>query len=297
MSISGVAHLSEKSEKEAIDRVRYFLSYLPSNNVENPPFVKPTDDPLRMDESLNSIVPLDPTEPYIMHQVIEKIIDQGTFLEIQPDWARNAIVGLARIGGHSVGFVAQEPAIMAGVIDIDAADKMTRFVRMCDCFNIPLVTFVDSPGFLPGIAQEHGGIIRHGAKLLYAYSEATVPKICIITRKAYGGAYVVMSSKYLGTDVTYAWPSAEIAVLGAEGAANILFKKQIEAAEDPSAERKRLADEHRKKFNNPYYAASTGYVDDIIEPRESRPKIIASLSALRDKYAPAPPRKHGNIPV
>ena len=297
MAVSGVAHLSVKSEKEALDTARRFLSYLPSNNVENPPFDKPEDAPLRMDDWLNSVVPIDPSEPYIMHQVIERIIDQGTFLEIQPDWARNAIVGLARIGGHSVGIVGQEPAIMAGVIDIDAADKMTRFVRMCDCFNIPLVTFVDSPGFLPGIAQEHGGIIRHGAKLLYAFSEATVPKICIITRKAYGGAYVVMSSKYLGTDVTYAWPSAEIAVLGAEGAANILFKRQIEASEDPNTKRKELADEYREKFNNPYYAASTGYVDDIIEPRESRPKIIAALSALRDKYAPAPPRKHGNIPV
>jgi len=297
MGISGVAHLSVKSEKDALEMARHFLSYLPSNNVENPPFEKPTDEPLRMDDWLNNVVPIDPTEPYIMHQVIERIIDKGTFLEIQPDWARNAIVGLARIGGHSVGIVGQEPAIMAGVIDIDAADKMTRFVRMCDCFNIPLVTFVDSPGFLPGIAQEHGGIIRHGAKLLYAYSEATVPKICIITRKAYGGAYVVMSSKYLGTDVTYAWPSAEIAVLGAEGAANILFKREIERAKDPSLERKKLADEYRDKFNNPYYAASTGYVDDIIEPRESRPKIIAALSALRDKYAPAPPRKHGNIPV
>ena len=297
MAISGVAHLSVKSERDALQMARYFLSYLPSNNVENPPYEKPTDDLSRMDESLNSMVPLDPSEPYIMHPVIEKIIDKGTFLEIQPDWARNAIVGLARIGGHSVGIVGQEPAIMAGVIDIDAADKMTRFVRMCDCFNIPLVTFVDSPGFLPGIAQEHGGIIRHGAKLLYAYSEATVPKICIITRKAYGGAYVVMSSKYLGTDVTYAWPSAEIAVIGAEGAANILFKKQIESSLDPAAERNKLADEYREKFNNPYYAASTGYVDDIIEPRESRPKIIAALSALRDKYSPAPPRKHGNIPV
>ena len=296
-SVSGVAHLSVESEKAALDMARHFLSYLPSNNVENPPYVQPGDDTSRMDESLNSIIPLEATEPYIMHQVIEKIIDKDTFLEIQPDWARNAIVGLARIGGHSVGIVGQEPAIMAGVIDIDAADKMTRFVRMCDCFNIPLVTFVDSPGFLPGIAQEHGGIIRHGAKLLYAYSEATVPKICVITRKAYGGAYVVMSSKYLGTDVTYAWPSAEIAVLGAEGAANILFKKQIETSNDPTAERKKLANEYREKFNNPYYAASTGYVDDIIEPRESRPKIIASLSALRDKYAPAPPRKHGNIPV
>ncbi len=296
-SVSGVAHVSVQSEKAALEMARHFLSYLPSNNVENPPYVQPADSLSRMDEELNHMIPLEATEPYVMHQVIEKIIDTDSFLEIQPDWARNAIVGLARIGGHSVGIVGQEPAIMAGVIDIDAADKMTRFVRMCDCFNIPLVTFVDSPGFLPGIAQEHGGIIRHGAKLLYAYSEATVPKICVITRKAYGGAYVVMSSKYLGTDVTYAWPSAEIAVLGAEGAANILFKKQIETAADPSAERKKLADEYREKFNNPYYAASTGYVDDIIEPRESRPKIIASLSALRDKYAPAPPRKHGNIPV
>jgi acetyl-CoA carboxylase carboxyltransferase component len=286
-----------KTERDALQMVRHFLSYLPSNNVENPPFVQPTDNPTRMDEALNQIVPLDPSLPYVMHQVIEKIVDKDSFLEIQPDWGRNAIVGLARIGGHSVGIVGQEPAVMAGVIDIDASDKMTRFVRMCDCFNIPLVTFVDSPGFLPGIAQEHGGIIRHGAKLLYAYSEATVPKVCIITRKAYGGAYVVMSSKYLGTDVTYAWPSAEIAVLGAEGAANILFKKQIETASDPSAERKKLANEYREKFNNPYYAASGGYVDDIIEPRESRPKIIAALSALRDKYAPAPPRKHGNIPV
>jgi acetyl-CoA carboxylase carboxyltransferase component len=280
-----------------LETVQTFLSYLPSNNVENPPFEQPRDQQAAMDDWLNTVVPLDAAEPYIMHQVIERIIDRGTFFEFQSSWARNAIVGLARIGGHSVGIVGQEPAILAGVIDIDAADKMTRFVRMCDCFNIPLVTFVDSPGFLPGIAQEHGGIIRHGAKLLYAYSEATVPKICIITRKAYGGAYVVMSSKYLGTDVTYAWPSAEIAVLGAEGAANILFKKKIEMAEDPAAERKRLADEYRQRFNNPYYAAGTGYVDDIIEPRESRQKIIASLSALRDKYAPAPPRKHGNIPV
>jgi propionyl-CoA carboxylase beta chain len=252
---------------------------------------------MRMDEQLNHMVPVDPSLPYVMHHVITAVVDKDSFLEIQPAWARNAIVGLARIGGHSVGIVAQEPAVMAGVIDIDASDKMTRFVRMCDCFNVPLVTFVDSPGFLPGIAQEHGGIIRHGAKLLYAYSEATVPKICVITRKAYGGAYVVMSSKYLGTDVTYAWPSAEIAVLGAEGAVNILFKKQIESASDPGNERKKLAQEYREKFNNPYHAASTGYVDDIIEPRETRAKVIAALSALRDKYAPAPPRKHGNIPV
>ncbi len=296
-SVSGTAHLSTKSEQEALALARRVLSYLPSNNVENPTFVQSSDDPLRMDEHLNSIVPLDPQMPYVMHQVIESVVDKDTFLELQPHWARNAIIGWARIGGHSVGIVGQEPSVMAGVIDIDAADKMTRFVRMCDCFNVPLVTFVDSPGFLPGVAQEHGGIIRHGAKLLFAYSEATVPKVTVITRKAYGGAYVVMSSKYLGTDVTYAWPSAEIAVLGAEGAANILFKKQIEAAADPAAERKRIADDYRVKFNNPYHAAATGYVDDIIEPKETRPKIIAALSALRDKYAPAPPRKHGNIPV
>jgi propionyl-CoA carboxylase beta chain len=296
-SVSGTAHLAAKSEHEALALARRALGYLPSNNVENPTFIPPSDDPLRMDEHLNSIVPLDPQMPYVMHQVIESVVDKETFLELQPHWARNAIIGWARIGGHSVGIVGQEPSVMAGVIDIDAADKMTRFVRMCDCFNVPLVTFVDSPGFLPGVAQEHGGIIRHGAKLLFAYSEATVPKVTVITRKAYGGAYVVMSSKYLGTDVTYAWPSAEIAVLGAEGAANILFKKQIEAAADPAAERKRIADDYRLKFNNPYHAAATGYVDDIIEPKETRPKIIAALSALRDKYAPAPPRKHGNIPV
>lgn len=232
-----------------------------------------------------------------MHSVLEHLVDQNSFIELQPVWARNAIVGLARIGGHSVGIVAQEPSVMAGVIDIDAADKITRFVRMCDCFNVPLVTLIDSPGFLPGIDQEHRGIIRHGAKVLYAYSEATVPKISVITRKAYGGAYVVMSSKYLGTDMNYAWPSAEIAVLGAEGAANILFKHQIESAPNPSAERSRLADDYRRRFNNPYHAANKGYVDDIIEPRETRVKIINALSALRDKYAPAPPRKHGNIPT
>jgi len=224
MSISGNAHLATKTEQEAIQLCRRLLSYFPSNNVENPPFSNSQDDPLRMDEALNSIVPLDPGEPYSMHEVIEHIIDRQTFLELQPAWACNAIVGLARIGGHSVGIVAQEPSIMAGVMDIDSSDKITRFVRMCDCFNIPLITFVDSPGFLPGVDQEHRGIIRHGAKVLYAYSEATVPKISVITRKAYGGAYVVMSSKYLGTDVNYAWPSAEIAVFGAEGDVKILLK-------------------------------------------------------------------------
>jgi propionyl-CoA carboxylase beta chain len=297
MSLSGTAHLATRTEPEALALTRRLLGFFPSNNVENPPYESPADDPMRMDDELNSIVPLDPAEPYDMHEVIRRVVDRDTFLEIQADWARNAVVGLARIGGHSIGVVAQEPSVMAGVIEIDAADKITRFVRMCDCFNIPLLTFVDSPGFLPGVDQEHRGIIRHGAKVLYAYSEATVPKISVITRKAYGGAYVVMSSKYLGTDVNYAWPSAEIAVMGAEGAANILFKGQIDAAPDPAAEQARLAEDYRRKFNNPYHAAGAGYVDDIIEPRETRPKIIASLAALRDKYAPAPPRKHGNIPV
>jgi acetyl-CoA carboxylase carboxyltransferase component len=297
MSVSGTAHLAARSEEEALDWCRRVLGYLPSNNVENPPYTPPSDDPLRMDDELNSIVPLDPSQPYSMQEVIQRVVDRGTFLELQPGWARNAVVGLARIGGHSVGIVAQEPNVMAGVIDIDASDKISRFVRMCDCFNVPLVTFVDSPGFLPGVDQEHRGIIRHGAKVLYAYSEATVPKISVITRKAYGGAYVVMSSKYLGTDVNYAWPSAEIAVMGAEGAVNIMFNKQIASASDPGAERARLAEDYRKRFNNPYYAASAGYVDDIIEPRETRAKIIAALAALRDKFSPAPPRKHGNIPV
>ena len=280
MSISGTAHLAADSETEALRLCRKVLGYLPSNNIENPPYAPPADDPLRMDDALNSIVPLDSRIPYSMHEVISRIVDSGTFVEIQPQWARNAIVGLARIGGYCAGVVAQEPGIMAGVIDLDASDKIARFVRMCDCFNLPLVTFVDSPGFFRALDQEHRGIIRHGAKVLYAYSEATVPKISIITRKAYGGAYVVMSSKYLGTDVNYAWPSAEIAVMGAEGAVNILFKKQISLHEDPANERKRLVDEYRQQFNNPYYAARAGYVDDIIEPRETRPKIIASLAAF-----------------
>lgn len=297
LSISGTASLCTPTEADALALCRRVLSYLPSNNVENPPYAPTADDPMRMDAELNSIIPLDSSTPYQMHEIIERVVDHGSFLELHPTWAGNVIVGLARIGGQSIGIVAQEPSVMAGVIDIDAADKMTRFVRMCDCFNIPLVTFVDSPGFLPGIDQEHRGIIRHGAKVLYAYSEATVPKVTVITRKAYGGAYVVMSSKYLGTDVTYAWPSAEIAVLGADGAVNILFKKEIAAAADPAAERERLANEYRMQFSNPYHAAREGYVDDILEPWETRPKIITALTALRDKFSAAPRRKHGNIPV
>lgn len=297
MTLSGTAHMAAVTETAAIDLCRQALGYFPSNNVENPPYQESEDNMLRMDEALNSIVPLDPMEPYSMHEVIERIVDHGSFMEIQPKWARNAVVGLARVGGHSIGIVSQEPDELAGVLDIDASDKISRFVRMCDCFNIPLVTFVDSPGFLPGIQQEHSGIIRHGAKVLYAFAEATVPKITVITRKAYGGAYVVMSSKYLGTDVTYAWPSAEIAVMGAEGAVNILYRKEIAAAKNPDEVRDALVVDYQQRFNNPYYAAKNGYIDDVIEPRETRPKVIASLAALRDKYADHPPRKHGNIPV
>lgn len=297
MSTSGLAHLSTPDEPSALALARTFLSYLPSNNVENPPYQSPTDDPLRMDEELNSLVPLDSTLPYSMHEVIKRVVDRDTFLELQPMWAQNCIIGLARMGGHSVGIVAQHPSVMAGVVDINASDKIARFVRMCDCFNIPLVTFVDSPGFLPGVDQEYGGIIRHGAKVLYAYSEATVPKISVITRKAYGGAYVVMSSKYLGTDINFAWPSAEIAVMGAAGAVNVIYRHQIAKAADPEAERVKLIEQYREQFGNPYYAASVGFVDEIIEPRETRMKVITSLSALRDKVAPHPPRKHGNIPV
>ncbi|GAP15654.1 propionyl-CoA carboxylase carboxyltransferase subunit [Longilinea arvoryzae] len=297
LSISGLATLTADSEKNAIALTRRVLSYLPANNVDNPPAVASDDSPTRMDEELNHLVPIDPYMPYSMHEAIEHIVDKGSFLELQSTFARNAIVGLARMGGMSVGIISQEPSVMAGSIDLDAADKITRFVRFCDSFNIPLVTFVDSPGFLPGVDQEHRGIIRHGAKVLYAYSEASVPKISIVTRKAYGGAYVVMSSKYLGTDINYAWPSAEIAVMGPEGAANILYRKQIEAAADPAAERARLTAEYREKFLNPYASASKGYVDDVIEPRETRARVIAALLALRDKSVSALARKHGNMPV
>ncbi|MEN6409807.1 MAG: acyl-CoA carboxylase subunit beta [Anaerolineaceae bacterium] len=296
-AISGTTHFTTPTEKDAIALCRTILGYLPSNNVENPPVVSTTDPSDRLSPELNPLVPIDPSAPYSMHEVIQHVVDQGSFLELQAPFARNAIVGLARMGGHSVGIISQEPAMMAGVIDIDAADKICRFVRFCDCFNIPLVTFVDSPGFLPGVDQEHRGIIRHGAKVLYAYSEAGVPKISIITRKAYGGAYVVMSSKYLGTDITYAWPSAEIAVMGPDGAANILYRKQIDAAEDPAAERARLAEEYRQHYLNPYVAAGAGYVDDVIEPAETRVKVIAALAALQDKSVAAPTRRHGNIPV
>lgn len=297
LSNSGLATLTADSEKNAIALTRRVLAYLPANNVDNPPVAGCEDSPARMAEELNHLVPIDPSEPYSMHTAIEAIVDQGSFLELQAGFARNAIVGLARMGGMPVGIIAQEPSVMAGSIDIDAADKITRFVRFCDSFNIPLVTFVDSPGFLPGVDQEHRGIIRHGAKVLYAYSEASVPKVSIVTRKAYGGAYVVMSSKYLGTDINFAWPSAEIAVMGPDGAANILYRKQIDAAADPAAERARLTADYRKNFLNPYAAASKGFIDDVIEPRETRARVIAALLALHDKSVSALARKHGNMPV
>jgi methylmalonyl-CoA decarboxylase subunit alpha len=297
LSISGLAHLMAENEQEALTTVRKVLSYLPSNQVDNPPSAVCKDDPWRMDEALNSIVPLDPTTAYSMHKVIESVVDQDTFIELQKSFACNAVIGLARMGGMSVGIIAQEPSVMAGVLDIDAADKICRFVRFCDCFNIPLVTLVDSPGFLPGVDQEHRGIIRHGAKVLYAYSEASVPMVSVVTRKAYGGAYIVMSSKVLCCDVSFAWPSAEIAVMGPEGAANILFHKQIAAAADPDAERKRLTEEYRKKYLSPYAAAAADVIDDVIEPRETRGRVIAALLALQNKAVTPLPRKHGNIPV
>lgn len=297
LSISGTAHLTTQTEQEALATCRKVMSYLPSNNVENPPLTQTDDDPSRMDEKLNHLVPASPSTPYSMHEAINMIVDQGTFLELQSRYACNAIVGLARMGGYSVGIVSQEPNVLAGVVDINAADKISRFVRFCDCYNIPVITFIDSPGFLPGVDQEHHGIIRHGAKILFAYAEASVPKISIVTRKAYGGAYVVLSSKYMGTDVNFAWPSAEIAVMGPEGAANILYRKQIDAAEDPEAERAKLTEEYRTRFLNPYAAAQAGYIDDIIEPQETRPMIINALKALQNKAVSSLPRKHGNMPV
>jgi len=294
---SGVAHFAAQNEEDAFRIIRTLISYIPQNNMEDPPFV-PTGDPEdRMDEGLNTLVPDSPTKPYDMHEVIRRVVDNGEFLEVHEHYARNLIVGFARLGGYSVGIVANQPAVLAGVLDIDASKKGARFVRFCDCFNIPIITFEDVPGFLPGVAQEHGGIITNGAKLLYAYCEATVPKITIITRKAYGGAYDVMSSKHIRGDISYAWPTAEIAVMGPDGAVNIVFRKEIAAAEDPEAERARLVQEYRDKFANPYVAAARGYIDDVIEPCETRPRLIEALKMLQNKRDTNPPKKHGNIPL
>jgi acetyl-CoA carboxylase carboxyltransferase component len=276
---------------------RRLLGFLPQNNLGDAPTVETTDPRDRRDEALDSIVPDDPSKAYDMHGVIERVVDDGAFLEIQPGWAPNIITGFARLGGRSVGVVAQQPAVLAGALDIDASTKAARFVRTCDCFNVPLLTLVDVPGFLPGVGQEHGGIIRHGAKLLYAYCEATVPKMTVITRKAYGGAYDVMSSKHVRGDINLAWPTAEIAVMGAEGAVNILYRDEIADADDSAATRARLVTEYEEQFANPYVAAARGYVDDVIRPSETRPRLIAALEMLADKRDTNPPKKHGNIPL
>jgi acetyl-CoA carboxylase carboxyltransferase component len=294
---SGVAHFMGADEPQTLVMVRRLLSFLPPNNVEDPPRLKPTDDPGRVDERLDTLVPDDPSKPYDMKDIIVRVVDDGDFMEVHQHYAVNLIVGFARMGGRPVGIVAQQPRILAGVIDINAADKGARFIRFCDCFNIPLVTFCDTPGFMPGVAQEHGGIIRHGAKMLYAYAEATVPKVAVITRKAYGGAYIVMSSKHLRGDINYAWPGAEIAVMGPEGAVNIIARQEIKEAEDPEAKRAELLEDYRDKFANPYVASSKGYIDDVIEPHETRPRVINALEMLQNKQDTIPPKKHGNIPL
>jgi acetyl-CoA carboxylase carboxyltransferase component len=294
---SGVAHLAAHDEGEALDAVRRILAHLPQNNLEAPAIAPSTDPIDRMDPELDHIVPDDPHKPYDMHDVIRRVVDDGQFLEIQPNWAQNIITGFARLGGRSIGLVAQQPAVLAGALDISASMKAARFVRTCDCFNVPLVTLVDVPGFLPGVGQEHGGIIKEGAKLLYAYCEATVPKLTVITRKAYGGAYDVMSSKHIRGDMNFAWPTAEIAVMGAEGAVNIIFKDAIAGADDQVAERKRLVEEYETEFANPYIAAARGYVDDVIRPMETRPRLIRALEVMADKRDANPRKKHGNIPL
>ncbi|MFN2501858.1 MAG: acyl-CoA carboxylase subunit beta [Pyrinomonadaceae bacterium] len=294
-SKSGVAHFAADSDEHALRLTRELLSFIPSNNLDDPPFL-PTTDPIdRADEKLNSMVPESASQPYDIRDIIHNVVDEGYFFEVQEHFAPNIVIGFARLGGISVGIVANQPAFLAGVLDIDASVKAARFVRFCDCFNIPLITFEDVPGFLPGVNQEHFGIIRHGAKLLYAFAEATVPKITVITRKAYGGAYCVMASKHIRTDINFAYPTAEIAVMGSEGAVGVLFRREI--AEHDEAYRKAKIAEFDEKFANPYVAAERGYIDEVIEPRFTRPKLIRALSLLKNKRDTNPPRKHGNIPL
>jgi len=296
-SISGVAHFAAESDEHALRMVRELLSFVPSNNLEDPPQIVSEDPIDRIEPKLNAIVPEASNQPYDIREVINHIVDDGYFFEVQQMFAQNICVGFARLGGRSVGIVANQPAYLAGVLDIDASVKGARFVRFCDCFNIPLVTFEDVPGFLPGVSQEHGGIITHGAKLLYAFAEATVPKVTVITRKAYGGAYCVMASKHIRTDVNFAWPTAEIAVMGAEGAVGILYRRELNDAGDNDATRKARIEELEDKFANPYVAAERGFVDEVIEPAETRPKLIRALSLLENKRDSNPPKKHGNIPL
>jgi propionyl-CoA carboxylase beta chain len=296
-STSGVAHFVHDSEPASIAAIRDLFRYIPQNNVEDPPKGRGTDPSDRRDSALLDIVPDNPNKPYDMHDVIKRVIDDGEFYEVQRDYAGNILCGFAHLGGHSIGIVANQPAVLAGVLDINASIKAARFIRFCDCFNIPIVTFEDVPGFLPGVAQEHGGIIKHGAKLLYAYCEATVPKLTVITRKAYGGAYDVMSSKHIRGDYNIAWPTAEIAVMGPKGAVEILFRKEIADAPNPQAAMDEKVNEYTQKFANPYVAAARGYVDDIIDPRDTRPRLIDALATLRSKRDRNPPKKHGNIPL
>jgi len=296
-SRSGVASLVAQDEEDCLAQVRYLLSFLPSNNVEDPPAYAPTDDPDRRDDGLAALVPAEARAPYDMKDVVRHIVDDGDFYEILPFYAMSIVVGFARLDGRTIGVVANQPKVLAGVLDIESSEKAARFIRFCDAFNIPLVTLVDVPGFMPGTNQEYGGIIRHGAKLLYAFAEATVPRVTVITRKAYGGAYVVMNSKHLRADASFAWPTAEIAVMGAEGAASIVFRRQIEKAEDPEVRREELVAEYERKFSNPYVAAERGYIDDVIEPAETRSRLIKTLRMLQTKREAVPPRKHGNIPL
>lgn len=296
--LSGVAHFASENEEHAMFMVRTLMSFIPSNNMEEPPRrVSSDDDPLRIEASLDTILPDNPNKPYDMHDIIQAVADNGFFFEVQEHYAKNIIVGFARLNGRSVGIVANQPQVLAGVLDINASDKAARFVRFCDCFNIPLITFVDVPGFLPGVGQEHGGIIRHGAKLLFAFAEATVPKITLITRKAYGGAYDVMSSKHIRADINLAWPTAEIAVMGPEGAINILNRRELAESSEPEALRARLVQEYRDAHANPYVAAGWGYLDDVIEPSQTRIRLINALEMLQNKRDENPPKKHGNIPL
>ncbi len=297
MAESGVSHFECGSEEECIAQIRELLSFVPSNNAEDPPFVPTDDDSNRRDEKLNEIVPENPSKPYDIKDVIECAVDDGYFFEIQAGFAQNIVIGFARFGGHSVGIVANQPNHLAGCLDINASVKAGRFVRFCDAFNIPIVTFVDVPGFLPGVDQEYGGIIKHGAKLLYAYAEATVPKITLITRKAYGGAYDVMSSKHIGGDINMAYPTAEIAVMGPDGAVNIIFRNELKDATDAVARKDELVTDYRETFANPFKAAELGYIDEVIMPVDTRPRIIQSLEMLKNKRADNPPKKHGNIPL
>jgi len=294
---SGVAHIAAESEADCLYLIREMMSFLPSNNMEDPPSKSSTDDDLRTELALNDLVPDNPNKPYDIKEAIHLIVDDAEFYEIQEHFAENIVVGFARLGGFSVGIIANQPMVLAGVLDIDASGKAGRFVRFCDSFNIPLIVFEDVPGFLPGVDQEHGGIIRNGAKLLYAFCEATVPKITVVTRKAYGGAYCVMNSKHIRADLNLAWPTAEIAVMGPDGAVNIIYRKELAEAEDPVARKAELVDQYREHFANPFIAAELGYIDDVIEPSETRPRLINALHMLQNKRDQNPPKKHGNIPL